>query len=158
MKACSEARDELMEWARDQIGGEPKSCGVCDPTGDDSLVVKRAERGEAGQRLTKLEYDIVSAVVESAVIHLDNDLEFRMNVADVAKYLSKTPGQISAALLRLVSSQMLEIEQGPTNGGSLPPTLRVLPTASSLCTVPAFAKMNADRLQRELATLRGRVG
>jgi hypothetical protein len=144
----------LTEWAQEQIGGEPKLCGVCDPTGDDSLAATRTGPRAAERPLTKLENDIVSAVVESAVMHLDNNLEYRLTIGDVAHYLSKTPGQISAAILRLVAGMMLEVEQSPTSGGPLPPTLRVFPTASSLCTVPAFANINADKLQSELATLR----
>jgi hypothetical protein len=157
MKACSEVRDELTEWASEQIGRVPNSCRLCDPTGDDSPAAKASGHGPAERPLTKLENDIVSAVVESAVIHLDNNLEHQMTVADVARYLSKTPGQISAALQRLHSAQILELEQDLTSGDSLTPTLRVLPTAKSLRSVPAFATISADKLQDELAALRGRV-
>ena len=154
LKACSEVRDELAQWARDQIGAEPQVCSTCDPTGDDSPA---AQHGDADHPLTKLENDIVSAVVESAVIHLDNELEYRLTVGDVASYLSKTPGQISAAVLRLVADQMLELEQGSGGGDSLLTTQRLLPTASSLGSVPAFAKMDSDKLHSELRTLRDRV-
>ena len=155
VKACSEVRDELREWALDQIGREPNSCALCEPARDDSPAAEKTGRVAFGRPLTKLEKEIVSAVVESAVIHLDNALEHRMTVQDVAQYLSKTPGRISAAMRRLVAAQMLEIDQDATSGDSLRPTLRVLPTAEALRTVPAFASMNADQLRGEVARLRG---
>ena len=152
VKACSEDRGELTAWAHEQIGGEPRFCAVCDPAGDTSRVAA-SQRPFPPEQLTKLENDIVSAVVESAVIHLDNDLPYQMTVGDVAQYLSKTPAQISAAIIRLVSEQMLEIDHSAANGDPLPSTVGIFPTAASLCTVPAFADLDWADLQDELASL-----
>lgn len=154
MKACSEVRHELTEWAREQIGCEPKFCDVCDPASENLLTATATGQHAADHHLTKLENEIVSAVVESAVIHLDNDLEYRLTIGDVAQYLSKTTGQISAAMRRLVAAQVLEIEPCPAGTNSLPATFRVFPTAVALGTVPAFANMTVAKLQRELAMLR----
>jgi hypothetical protein len=153
VKACSEHCGELTDWVREQIGTDPTFCDVCDPGRD----LSQAEFGEASRHsdhhLTKLDNDILSAVLESAVIHLDNGIEFRLTVGDVAQYLSKTPAQLAVALSRLVSEQMLEVEEAATNGEQRAPTTRVFPTARSLCTVPAFAEMDSNDLERELASL-----
>lgn len=152
MKACAEEMSELTTWASEQFGDAPKFCGTCCPGSDELLPTSQATE-EADRHLTKLENDIVSAVLESAVIHLDNELEFQMTVGDVARYLSKTPAQISAALRKLVADQMLGIGEAPTNGEPIPAKLKVFPTVSSLRTVPAFAQLNADEMENELATL-----
>lgn len=151
VKACSEGYGELTDWAREQIGSAPRSCDTCDPAGDASQAASDVYSQEV--HLTRLENNIVSAVVESAVIHLDNDMEFCLTVGDVARYLSKTPGQLATALSRLVSEQMLELEEAATNVKQRDPTSRVFPTSRSLCTVPAFAELSSDELQRELASL-----
>jgi hypothetical protein len=152
MKACSEDLAELTEWARDQIGSESKKCADCNPTGD-ALSGASMSAPAAHPHLTKLENDVLSAVIESAVIHLDNELEFRMNIGDVAQYLSKTPSQLAAALRQLVSEQLLEIEGESLDGAPVSPKARVFPTAASLGSVPAFASLTPDELRRELASL-----
>lgn len=152
VKACSEVLAELTEWARDQIGTEPKACADCNPTGDASSSVSTSPPS-AHPHLTKLENDVLSAVIESAVIHLDNELEFRMNIGDVAQYLAKTPAQLAAAIRQLVSEQLLEIEGDSLDGVSAPAEARVFPTAASLGAVPAFASLAPDGLRRELASL-----
>ncbi len=154
VKACSEDSQELVEWCLEQIGGEPKLCSVCSPANDDLLNTQDGEKATDDRQLTKLENDIVSAVVESAVIHLDNELDFQMTVGDVAEYLMKTPAQISSALRRLVAEEMLETQDIVSNTAPIPGGVRVFPTAISLCTVPAFAELGADELQRELNCLR----
>lgn len=154
MKACSDDYNELTEWAREQIGGEAKTCPLCAPDADVSSLESVAASHAADGRLTRLESEIVSAVVESAILHLDNDIKFRMTVGDVARYLSKTPAQISDAMLRLAAEQLVEIDAAAGGAGPLSPELNIYPTASSLGTVPAFAELDADELQRELATLR----
>lgn len=152
VKACSQHRGELTDWVREQIGTEPTFCGVCDPGRDLWQPTFNEASRESDHHLTKLDNDILSAVLESAVIHLDNDLEFRLTLGDVGQYLSKTPGQLATAVSRLVSEQMLEVEEAATNGERAS-TTRVFPTARSLCTVPAFAELDSNDLQRELSSL-----
>ncbi len=154
VKACSASCDELIDWSNEQIGSEPEACGTCDPRGNASNGAMTLPLDASNQSLTKLERDIVDAVVESAVIHLDNELEFRMTVCDVADYLSKTPRQISPALRKLVATQMLEVDPNSGNTASFHATTRIIPTCSALCTVPAFAALATDELQSEIDTLR----
>jgi hypothetical protein len=90
---------------------------------------------------------------ESAVIHLDNELELRTNIGDLAQYLAKTPPQLVAAIRQLVSEQLLEIEGESLDGVSAPAEARVFPTAASLVAVPAFASLAPDELRCELASL-----
>ncbi len=154
VKACSDDCGELTEWALEQIGSQPKACGECNPLGDALSVGPNSPIAAADHHLTKLENDVLSAVVESAVIHLDNELDFRMTVRDVAEYLSKTPAQVTDAMRRLVAQQMLEIETAATDKTPLSPTVRVFPTEGALRTVPAFAELKAEQLQGELEALR----
>ncbi len=153
VKACSEDREELREWAAEQIGGPPKACRVCNPWEKVLSVDTNNPVSAEDQHLTKLENDILSAVVESAVIHLDNELDFQMTVGDVAEYLSKTPVLITDAMRRLVAQQMLEIETETANNTPILPTVRVFPTASALRTVLAFAELDTEQLKKELETL-----
>lgn len=152
-KACSVDYVELLEWAREQVGRQPNVCRLCNPGHDTLSGATSDPHSTVDQHLTKLENDILSAVVESAVIHLDNELDFQMTVGDVAKYLEKTPVLITAALRRLVSVGMLEIETTSADNAPIPPNVRVLPTGDALKTIPAFAELDPEQLQEELETL-----
>ncbi len=152
-KACSESCDELIDWVHGQIGCDPRACAACNPRGDASPVTIGSSLNGPDRHLTKLENDIVDAVVESAVIHLDNELEFRMTIGDVADYLSKSPAQISPAVRTLVAEQMLHVDPISGNSAPLLASARVIPTSIALCTVPAFAALPADELQSEIDTL-----
>ncbi len=87
------------------------------------------------------------------MIHLDYELDFRMTLGSSADYLSRTRALISAALGRLVSLQLLEIEPAIADNTSLSSTVRVFPTAGTLRTVPAFADLDAEQLHADLETL-----
>ncbi|MCA9119115.1 MAG: hypothetical protein H6822_23160 [Planctomycetaceae bacterium] len=153
VKACAENHTELTDWALEQAGYEPRLCHACNPL-DETLPLE-TDSGDAGSErdLTKLENDILSAVVESAVIHLDNDLEFRMTVGDVAEYLSKTPAQITTAMCHLVGRHLLENLTTASNLAAFPADAHVFPTTRALKTVPAFAELDAERLQAEIDSL-----
>jgi hypothetical protein len=152
-RPCSDDCNELATWASEQTGHEPTSCNLCEPTSSDSPATIAPRHSDG--HLTKLETDIVSAVVESAVIHLDNELDFEMTVGDVADYVGKTPAQISTALRQLGANDMVVLDTELSNGKPVSPKVRVFPTAQSLCTVPAFQELTEDELHHELDTLRG---
>jgi hypothetical protein len=60
---------------------------------------------------------------------------------------------LTVAMRRLVSQHMLELETANANNGSIPPAVRVFPTANALRAVPAFAELAPEQLQAELGTL-----
>ncbi|MBC8355809.1 MAG: hypothetical protein H8E66_27855 [Planctomycetes bacterium] len=153
IKACSMDRAELLEWFGEQIGGEPRLCDACLPIPKQGSSLGSTRFDTDDHHLTKLGRDIVSVVLESAVIHLDNDLEYWTTIDDIASQLSKTPAQIGPAVERLVAQQMVEIEgEGERNDANWS-RRRIFPTGNALATIPAFGEMNSTDLQSELSML-----
>ena len=152
LKACSLDIEELSDWASQQIGASPNECAQCQPT-ELAADVAKSSQDHRKHQLTKLERDIVFCVLESAVIHLDNEIAYELTVADVAKYVDRSPAQISPALAKLMENEMVNIEGTIHAGTVISETYRVLPTESALRTVPAFAELNSTELALELAIL-----
>ena len=155
VKACSVEVDQLLDWVRDEINGEPQSCEQCEPLHDGCLAGKCKD--DDAQHLTRLGGDIVSYIVEVAVIHLDNDTPYRLSVVDVASYLRKSPAQINAAVLRVIEDSFVSTNENLQLNTPLSDELMLYPTAEALRTVPAFAAMSEVEIAAEVSKLHWQV-
>jgi hypothetical protein len=143
-KACSLDLQELVAWAQEEFLAAPVLCEQCAPLGT-------AESKESPRRLTKLGREILDAVIESAVIHLDNgDADYRLTIADLADRLGKSPTQLAAALSHLVDEGLLRTEEDVSD----PADRQVYPTALALKSLPSFESTSAEEIAKELDRLR----
>jgi hypothetical protein len=140
LKACARIPAELLAWSEAEYDDTPTDCAECRPR--ETQRKQRAAQTRGGEvRLTKLEGAIVDCVVERAAIELDYaDPDYDLTVRSVAAYVDKTPGQITAALLRLVERGYLRIDGAAAPGKSLAARLHVFPTILALRTLPTFAE------------------
>lgn len=152
VKACSLDLEELAAWARNEYGVEVVSCAACGP--------ENGARGELGvhdaadhDHLTRLGKEIVDCVLDVAVVYLDGGAPgYALTVGDIAELLGRTPGQMTAAFLRLVADGFLTVELGDRHvapDSALPVDFRVYPTVKALRTLPAFARMRVRDVERE---------
>jgi hypothetical protein len=153
IKACSADAQELAAWALEQTGGGLVACSQCQPYHEESLAAEEHAR----HALTRLGKEIVSYVLDLAVLYLDGEeRHYGPSVEAIAVYLGKTPRQIVPALGRLIEEDYLECDPPPTNG--TPPARSIVyPTAQALRTIPAFDAMTTKALAAELASLKRRV-
>jgi hypothetical protein len=151
IKACSLDAAELAAWAVEQTGGGLTVCPECRPDQEDSPTTEH----QAKHALTRLNKDILSYVLDLAVMYLDGEeRQYRLSVQGIASYLDKTPRQIMPALGRLIEEGYLACDPPATNG--TPPAMSVIyPTALALRTIPAFDAMPKRALAAELESLKG---
>lgn len=151
LKACSVDQEELATWAMEQTGGGLTACSECQPDHQQP----RTPEDHARHALTRLGKEIVSYVLDLAVLYLDGEeRHYGPSVEAIAVYLDKTPKQIMPALERLMEEDYLECEPAAAHG---PPTARsiIYPTARAMRTIPAFGAMSKRALAAEVASLRG---
>jgi hypothetical protein len=147
MKICSLEREALERWAVEQAGTEPAPCPSC-------LGASDAPPAGHSAHLTHLDKEVLSCVLEIATLHLDDpDTSYRLNVGTMAKCLSKSPGQLSAALCRLVNDGFLELAVKVAPGEAAPANCRLLPTIEAMKTLPAFQGSSDQAIRAELAAL-----
>ena len=150
IKACSLDAAELAAWALEQTGGSLTACSNCLPDQEESPTTEH----QAKHALTRLGKDILSYVLDLAVMYLDGEeRHYRPRVQGIAAYLDKTPRQILPALGRLIEEGYLECDP-PANNGTPPATSIIFPTALALRTIPAFDAMPKKVLVAELENLR----
>ncbi len=152
LKACSLDADELEAWTVEQTGGGPTPCGECHPLEQEP----HSEVERARHALTRLGREIVSYVLDLAVMYLDGEeRRYHPSVEAVAVYLDKTPKQLAPALARLLEEGYL-VSDPPAGEGDLPATAILYPTPRALRTLPAFDAMSEAELAAELQSLRPR--
>jgi hypothetical protein len=152
VKACAVDAEELRSWARNQAGAEVTCCPICRPHEDPE---PHAEDAGVEPHLTRLTREILSFVLEVAVIHLDDAARpYHLTVADVARCFEKTAGQLSRPLLQLWEQGYLDLGDRVVPGHLLEPKRLVYPTAAALRTLPAFAAADADA-EKEVRKLMG---
>lgn len=151
LKACSLDVAELEEWARDYTGSQLAGCPECVPYEQESTAAGHDE----AQALTRLGKDILSYVLDLAVMYLDGQqTQYRPTIVEVAEYLDKTPMQIRPAAERLIEEGYLECNGQADRPPAPYETAVVYPTARSLRSIPAFADMPAKALNAELDELK----
>ncbi len=147
-KACGLDVDELLAWATAEGDRPPVPCPHCQPT-DPAFAAAHPPP----QSLTKLGKDILDYVVEAAVVCLDQHAHYDTSVADVARYLDKSPAQLTAALQRLQEDGFLRVEGQGDSQSPLADVTRLFPTTDALRTLPAFAQIPVRQVQAELDQL-----
>ncbi len=151
IKACSLDAAELASWALEQTGGGLVACSECQPDHEEPATPEH----QLKHALTRLGRDILSYVLDLAVMYLDGeDRHYHPNIQDVAVYLDKTPAQIMPALHRLIEEGYLDCDPPATND-MLPSTSIIYPTARALRTIPAFDAMPNSAVAAELESLKG---
>lgn len=151
IKACSLDAAELASWALEQTGGGVVACSECQPDQEEPATSEH----QAKHSLTRLGRDILSYVLDLAVMYLDGEeRHYHPNVQGIAMYLAKSPGQIMPALQRLIEEGYLDCDP-PAANGAPPATSIIYPTASALRTIPAFAVMANSAVAAELKNLKG---
>ncbi len=149
MKACSLNAEELKAWAMEHTGVDPSGCVSC-------LVTDAPRPADQPIHLTKLDQEILSFVLEVAMLHLDEKGgAYWLNVGMVAKCLDKTPAQLSAALSRLVVDDLLMVA-GKWKPGEIHPTkCSLMPTVLAMKTLPAYQDRSDEEIEAEIRTLAG---
>lgn len=148
-KACSSDAAELAAWALEQTGGGLVACSECQPDREESATAEH----QAKHALTRLGREILSYVLDLAVMYLDGEeRHYHPNIEGIAVYLAKSTGQIKPALRRLIEEGYLDCDPPVTNGGP-PATSIIYPTARALRTIPAFDAMPQSAVAAELDSL-----
>lgn len=154
MKACSTDVAELMDWACQQTGKEPRACEVCQPLGEPTVENNLLQFPQSTDfHLKGMRGDIVSCVVEVAVIHLDDHTAYTLTMGYIAKYLSKSCAQLTRAMARLINDGYLSLDRAVSPGAPIPANCRVFPTPLALRTVPAFRELGDEAISREISGL-----
>jgi hypothetical protein len=150
IKACSLDAAELTAWALEETGGRVVACSQCQPDQEEFANVEH----QTAHSLTRLGRDILSFVLDLAVMYLDGvERHYHPNVQGIAVYLGKSAGQIMPAVRRLIEEGYLDC--GPPASKSEPPATSIIyPTARALRTIPAFDTMPNGALDVELASLK----
>jgi hypothetical protein len=147
MKGCSLDREALVAWAVEQAQAEPSLCPEC-------LAANGAPAEVHPGRLSHLESDVLAFVLEVASLHLDDrDGSYRLTVSKTAQCLSKTPGQLNAALSRLAEAGLLRIAGKIKSGDYSAAAGRLLPTVAAMRTLPAYQDASDAEIEAELALL-----
>jgi hypothetical protein len=142
--------EELAAWALEETGGGVIACSQCQPDREEPATCEH----QANHSLTRLGRDILSYVLDLAVMYLDGEeRHYHPKIDDIAVYLAKSPGQIMPALQRLTADGYLDCEPPATNGAPSATSI-VYPTVSALRTIPAFAVMANSAVNAELRNLK----
>jgi len=147
MKACSIDREALIAWAGEQAHAEPVLCATC-------LSANGLPAAEGPAHLSRLESDVLTFVLEVASLHLDDrDASYRLTVSKTAQCLSKTPGQLNAALSRLAGAGLLKLIGKSKPGDFSAGGGRLLPTVAAMKTLPSYQGASDAEIEAELALL-----
>jgi hypothetical protein len=147
MKACSLDAEELRVWANDETGAEPNGCVSC-------LVAQGQPSSDEPLHLTKLDHEILSFVLEVAMLHLDQQSGvYWLNVGMVAKCLDKTPAQLNAAVSRLVLDGLLMVTDKWKPGDPLPSKCELLPTVLAMKTLSAYQDRTEEEIEADVRAL-----
>ena len=120
------------------------ACPECQPQQE----LCPADDHHATHRLTRLGRDVLSYVLDLAVMYLDGEENrYGPGVDAIATYLDKTPAQILPAIERLIEDGYL-VRRCPPASGRGPEV--IYPTARALRTIPAFDAMTENALVAEL--------
>jgi hypothetical protein len=153
LKACGLELAELIAWAREESGKEVLQCASC-RADQETPGEASAGTAEDHDHLTSLGRAIVDYVLEIAVMCLDGTTtEYSVTVGDVAQCLSKTPAQLTAAIVRLTEDDYIVLEPPLVPGATLLSRTQILPTDKALRTIPAFQGLSASEMTAELARL-----
>ncbi len=141
VKACALDPTDLIDWAA-AMGCDTRACETCTPEHPPGGAL-------APVRLTRLGGDVLSYVVDLAVMFLDGEQpRFEPTIEAVAGYLGKSAPQLLPAVRRLSDDGYLALHRTGSRG-----RLYLLPTAQAMRTVPAFAELASEQLDQELARL-----
>lgn len=147
MKACAMDEESLKTWAAEQTGAVLRTCRQC-------LIDDGSPQRNGSLRLSHLDREVLSFVLEVAVLHLDErDGGYLLTVGKTAKCLVKTPGQLNASLRRLAQDGLLKTVGAATQSEPLPINCQIYPTVLALKTLPAFKDLSDAEIESELATL-----
>jgi len=156
LKICSRTVQELIVWARDDVGGDLRPCHSCAPP------IARTKDGEspahAGEpHLTRVGEHLLSYLLELAVISLDCMARYADDpptVKKLAAYFSKTVPQLVPMLRRRLEDGYIAIGDDDSPQAKIRRQSVVYPTPMALRTVPAFADLADDELERAVNSLR----
>jgi hypothetical protein len=148
LKACSLNREELAAWVAEQTAAPLTRCAECRPDSDAEPVTG------GNTRPSRLAREILDYVLDAAVIHLEHEYPpYRLTVGDIAACFAKTPGQLAAAIHRLVEDGLLAIRGSYAGNRALSPKQVVLPTVLALKTLEAFQNESDAAVSSEIGRL-----
>ena len=150
IKACSLNVADLLSWALEQTGGGLIACSECQPDHEESVPTAH----QAKHALTRLGRDILSYVLDWAVMYLDGEeTHFHATVENAGLNLDKTVPQVMPVIHRLIDEGYLECDR-PPGQTSLAATAITYPSAEALRMIPAFGAMSEEDLGTELNRLK----
>jgi len=146
LKACALDREQLAAWVAEKTAAPLAQCAACRPDSDEAVTL--------GIHPSRLGREILDYVLDAAVIHLEHEYPpYRLTVGDIAACFAKTPGQLAAAIRRLVDEGLVACD-GPVRGtGEFLSRRIILPTVAAMRTLPAFQDDSEANLAVELAKL-----
>ncbi|MGD9715398.1 MAG: hypothetical protein AB7V46_25600 [Thermomicrobiales bacterium] len=158
IKVCATTVRELEQWAGKDVHGSLRVCPRCRPhlTVAKTPPICSRGAGPTPRRLTKLGDQLLSFVLEVAVMSLDGLSRYGDDpptVGALASYVGKSVHQIAPAIRRLLEDGFISVNGATDPTVGLTPRSRIYPTASSLRTVPAFESVPLQELNRALADL-----
>ena len=154
LKACSESLAELITWAYNATGSNPCLCPDCRPD-DEAAASGREDKKTAHVRFTKLSREIVSQVLDVAILYLDGmATEYDLTIRDLAQTFDRTVSRVISSTRRLIAQGLIEASPPATDQAPLSGDTLVYPTAKALRDVPDFADMSKRELETELRKLR----
>jgi hypothetical protein len=153
LKACSASLEDLIMWARNATGSDPRVCPECRP--DREAMASGPAKQKATQvRLTKLGRGIVSHVLDVAILYLDGmATEYDLTIQDLAHAFDRTVARVISSTRRLITHGLIEVDPPTTDQAPLMDKTLVYPTARALRDVPDFADMSQSELETELSKL-----
>ena len=152
LKACALVREELSQWAKEGLKSESEFCPRCQP--DHSAEHVPEAENLAGAHLTRLGSDIVSYVLDVAIVHLDEgDPDYLLTVGNLAQCMGKSSAQLAEPLARLIRDGYITISE-PIVSGETPRSRSIIyPTPGALRTLPVYADLTEAEVTTELDKL-----
>jgi hypothetical protein len=148
-KACALEREALLEWAESDLGCSCDRCPECTPDVDEP------DSNGDRPRLTRFAADILGCVLETAVMHFDEETPpYHLTVSMIANCMGKSPAQVSPALRRLTDDGYLEYAGRSAAGKSIRPRSIVYPTILAFRTLSEWANQTDAELSAELTKIR----
>jgi hypothetical protein len=106
-------------------------------------------------RLTRFAADILGCVLETAVMHFDEETPpYHLTVGMIANCMGKSPAQVSPALSRLSDDGYLECAGASAAVKSIRQGSIVYPTILAFRTLSEWANQTDAELSAELAKIR----
>ncbi len=149
-KACAIDIDQLTAWFSEHATGKLNYCPDCNPGERQSPE----QLTPPDQHLTKLGREVLSYVLEIAIVSLDDqEVPYSLTFEELAKAFGKSVHQFDPTITALIDSGWITVTPAKIVGQTVEPRAVVIPTAWALRREPAFQSLNEKEISCELKKL-----